>query len=73
MKKRRVFLTRLLDSLAILVFIATFTPLVIPQNESTPFLFGIPYTIWVGFLVSVFFVVLTYLVSILTKENKNAD
>lgn len=74
MKTKRTILLRILDVLALLLCIATFSSLVIPENESGPYLLGIPYTMWVGFLVSVLFVVLAYLVSIVnTKEENNAD
>lgn len=72
MKKRRTSL-RILDFLAILLCILTFSPIVIPANETSPYLLGIPYSMWMGFLVSVLFVVLAYLVSIVNKEEKNAD
>ena len=73
MKMKRTTLLRVLDCLAILTFIATFSPLVIPENEIRPFLMGIPYTMWMGFLVSVIFVVLAYFVSIINKEERTAD
>lgn len=73
MKIKRTTLLRVLDGLAILTFIATFTPLVIPENEIGPLLLGVPYTMWTGFLVSVIFVVLAYFVSIVNKEEENAD
>ena len=72
MKKRSTSL-RILDALAFLLCLATFSPLVIPQNEANPYLLGIPYTMWMGFLVSVLFVVLAYLVSIIHKEEQHAD
>lgn len=72
MKKKSTSL-RILDVLAILLCVATFSPLVIPSNEANPFLLGIPYTMWMGFLVSVLFVVLAYLVSIINKEENHAD
>lgn len=72
MKKRSTSL-RILDALALLLCMATFSPLVIPQNEANPYLLGIPYTMWMGFLVSVLFVVLAYLVSIIHKEEQHAD
>lgn len=72
MKKRTTSL-RILDGLAILLCIITFSPLVIPKNEANPYLFGIPYTMWMGFLVSVLFIVLAYMVSIINKEENRAD
>ncbi len=47
--------------LAVLLSVATFTPLVIPPGKSAPFLFSFPYTLWTGFLVSVLFVLLTWI------------
>ncbi len=73
MKTKNKSLLRVLDVLAILLCIATFSPLVIPQNEASPYLLGIPYTMWMGFFVSVLFVVLAYLVSIIYKEDNHAD
>ncbi len=52
---------RLLTALAVVLCIITFTPLVIPQGIYKPELFGIPYTLWTGFLITVALVVLTYL------------
>jgi len=73
MNKRQNNTTKILDFLAIITFIASFTPLVIPYQQTHPFFMGIPYTMWMGFLVSIFFVILTFLVSLTQKEEKNAD
>jgi len=72
MKKRRTSLL-ILDILAILLCIATFSPIVIPANKVSPFLLGIPFTMWMGFIVSILFVVLAYFVSIINKEENHAD
>lgn len=68
MEKRKQSSLRLLDTLAVLMFITTFTPLILPQNEFKPTLIGVPYTMWMGFLVSTIFVLLTYFVAIIFKE-----
>lgn len=73
MKKRRILLLKILDGLAVLTFIASFSPLVTPGHTSRPFILGMPYTLWTGLLVSFLFVVLAYLVSIINKEENNAD
>jgi hypothetical protein len=73
MKTKKKSLLRVLDVLALLLCIATFSPLVIPHKESSPFLLWIPYTMWMGFLISVLFVVLAYLVSIIYKQENHAD
>lgn len=71
MNKKHFAFNRFIDVLAILTFLACFTPLVIPQNQSGPFLIGIPYTMWIGFFVSIFFVFLGYLVSLKNKGESN--
>ena len=73
MKKRRLVLLRILDGLAILTLVATFSPFVIPQNETGPYLMGVPFTMWMGFVVSIVFVVLAFLVSVVNKEDNHAD
>ena len=71
--KKRKRLLLILDAVAMGLVIATFSPLVIPANESNPSWFGIPFTLWASFLISVVFVVLAYLVSLVNKEKKHAD
>ena len=65
MKRNNSRLRRILilDIIAVALAIATFTPLVIPQNQISPKLAGISYTMWVGVLVSILFVLLAYLAS----------
>ncbi|MEM6843286.1 MAG: hypothetical protein AAF944_17200 [Bacteroidota bacterium] len=46
---------------AVLLSIITFTPLVIPAGVYEPMLFGIPYTLWVTFIIMILFVVITYI------------
>ena len=41
--------------------IVTFTPLVIPENTFRPELFGLPYTLWVGMLLSICFTLLIFI------------
>ena len=45
---------------ALLLAGLTFTPLVTPAHVYRPMLEGLPYTLWVGILVTVGLVVLTY-------------
>jgi hypothetical protein len=45
----------------LILCIVTFTPLVIPRGVYEPMLFGIPYTLWVGMIIAVSLVFLTYL------------
>ena len=68
MSKKQKFAVWTLDALALVLFIATFTPLVMPENQIQPKLAGIPYTMWMGFLVSLVFVAMAYLMSKTRKE-----
>lgn len=73
MKTKRTRLLRILDALALFLVIVTFSPIVIPTGEANPYVLGVPYTMWMSFLVSVLFVFLAYLVSIVNKEDDHAD
>ena len=70
-KQKRLLL--ILDLVAISLVITTFSPLIIPPNESNPSWHGIPFTLWASFLISVIFVLLAYLVSKIHKEKEHAD
>ena len=56
MKKR----LRVINLLAIALTVAVFTPLLIPKGVYTPMLFGLPYTLWLGVLVTIIFIILTW-------------
>ena len=45
---------------AIAVVAVSFTPLVIPEQTFRPRLFGLPYSLWMGILVTVALVFLTW-------------
>lgn len=47
-------------AMALLVVVISFTPLVIPEHTYRPQLFGLPYSLWMGILVTVALVVLTW-------------
>ncbi len=45
---------------AVIVIIAiTFSPLVIAPGKIQPFLFGLPYTLWIGIVLTIVLVVIT--------------
>ncbi|MBM1105715.1 hypothetical protein JQC67_06175 [Aurantibacter crassamenti] len=73
MKTKRNKLLVVIDILAVLLFAATFSPFVIPAGEIDPFIFGVSYTMFTGLLVSVLFVILAFLVSLVNKEIEHAD
>lgn len=45
----------------VLLTVISFTPIIIPQGQYKPELFGIPYTFWTGFLITLFLVILTFI------------
>jgi hypothetical protein len=67
-KKRKYW--RILRMIAIVLCLLTFTPLVIPKNAYKPELFGVPYSLWTSYLITIALVVLTYLG---TKVHRSAD
>jgi len=73
MKPKHKSLLVILDVMAIGLAIATFSPLIIPANQSNPSVMGIPFTLWASFLISILFVILAYLVSYVNKEQEDAD
>ncbi len=46
------------------IAILTFTPLVTPDNQFEPTLWGIPYTLWVGLLITFILLLITIIGSI---------
>jgi uncharacterized membrane protein (DUF4010 family) len=52
---------RLLVGLVILLFLIEYSPLVIPQGQYKPILFGFPYSLWLGILFAILVVFLTYI------------
>ena len=73
MKIKNTTIIKILDLLALLVFIASFSPLVLPPHQLDPKFLKIPYTMWMGFAVSVVFVLLAYAVSLVYKKQKDVD
>lgn len=54
--------------------VLTFTPLVIPENTFRPELFGLPYTLWVGMLLSICFALLIFIgITVHPKANKKEE
>lgn len=45
----------------IILTIISFTPLVLPQGVYKPEILGIPYSLWISFLFTLAFVVLTFI------------
>lgn len=67
-KKRKYW--RILRTLAIILCLLVFTPFVIPKGIFEPELFGVPFSLWTGFLITIALVFLTYLG---TKVHRGAE
>lgn len=48
-------------TVAVILIILTFTPVVIAPGKITPTLFSMPYTLWMSILITFILVVLTYI------------
>lgn len=59
--------------MAILLCLLVFTPFVIPKGVYTPELFGIPYSLWTSFLITVVLVFLTYLGTKVHRSNEEEE
>ena len=70
-KKRQQW--RILRTLAIVLCLLVFTPIVIPTGVFEPELFGVPYTLWTSFLITVALVVLTYLGTKVHRSNDEEE
>lgn len=64
---------RILRTAAIILCLLVFTPLVIPQGVYKPELFGIPYSLWTSFLITVALVFLTYLGTKVHRSNDEEE
>jgi hypothetical protein len=55
--KKRIW--SLCVTLVILIIILTFSPLITGKGKTEPFLFGLPYTLWTGILLTIALVIIT--------------
>lgn len=61
MIERKTRYWRICTALVAVLILITFTPLVIPGGVYKPMLMGIPYTLWVSFLITAVLVFLTFM------------
>ena len=73
MKDKNRMYWRILRTAAIILCLLVFTPLVIPQGVYKPELFGVPYSLWTSFLITVALVVLTYLGTKVHRSNDEEE
>ncbi|HWB27920.1 MAG TPA: hypothetical protein VG738_20750 [Chitinophagaceae bacterium] len=64
MKKRLL----VINFLALALTIAVFTPLLTPPGMYRPELLGLPYTLWMGVLVTIIFIILTWQAAIAYRK-----
>jgi len=64
-KFKSIWLT---DVIFIIMAIASFSSLLIPAGQINPKFMGIPYTVWVGVLFCILYVLLAYIASKLQEE-----
>ena len=60
-------------ALVLVILVLGYTPLMIPKGIYKPMLFGIPYSLWLSFLVTVILVVLTYIGSRVHPGSDNTE
>ena len=69
-KKSRTLYTKLCVTAALILVIITFTPLVTPHGVYEPKFIGLPYTLWVGILITVGLVFLTFVSTRIRQSNE---
>ncbi len=61
MIERKTRYWRICTALVVVLILITYTPLVIPRGVYKPMLMGIPYTLWVSFLITAALVLITFI------------
>ena len=69
-KNSRSLYGKLCVTAALILVIFTFTPLVTPHGIYEPKLLGLPYTLWVGILITIGLVFLTFVATRIHQPNK---
>lgn len=69
MNKKQSSKIWLVDLVVVILFILTFTPIVIPSSQIQPGLGSVPYSMWLGFVISILFVFLAFLATIWVRNN----
>ena len=70
MNKSRSLYSKLCVTAALILVVITFTPLVIPKGVYEPKFIGLPYTLWVGILIAVGLVLLTFVATRIRQPNE---
>ncbi len=70
MKNKKICLSVVLF---LIIVIITFSPIVIPANIDTPWLFGMPRTLWSGILVSFVLAFLTLFTALTLDDDSDKE
>ena len=70
-KKRRIY-WKITVTLAVILILITFTPLVLQEGKIEPKLFSMPFTLWVSILITIALVILTYIGGRVHLKDKDA-
>ena len=70
MKKKSKFLW-LTDICFVLLTIASFTGILIPAGQTDPSFLGAPYTVWMGVVFCILYILLAYIASNLQREESD--
>lgn len=73
MTKKKEIYWKICIVIVIALVVLGYTPLMIPAGKYKPMLLGIPYSLWMGFLVTVTLVVLTFIGSKVHPSNNNKE
>lgn len=57
--KQKKLIWNLCVAAVLLIIVIAFSPLVIDPGKIRPFLFGLPYTLWMGIILTIALVVIT--------------
>lgn len=61
MNKAKLRYWRICVAMVMLLIVVSYTPVVIPEGVYKPMAFGLPFSLWLGFLITLALVVLTFI------------
>ncbi|MBT34479.1 MAG: hypothetical protein CMO01_32850 [Thalassobius sp.] len=73
MKNNKQLYWRICQVTAVMLMVTTFTTVVIPPGTFAPSILGMPYTLWLGILVSIILVILTYFATRFHPDSQKTD
>ena len=73
MENNKQIYWRICQLSAVLLMLSTFTTFVIPPGTFAPSISGMPYSLWLGILISILLVVLTFIATKVHPDRKKTD